>query len=242
MLPVRRRRRSRIAHFKAPFVVAVLAPVALLDAGCGAEAEPPQDDLTGYITNPEACPDRIPAVGALCSHDELTCQYDAGSSCADPGRRCLNGIWQLQAFSCNPPPPRIETCPESPPEVGTSCASYEPALTCEYQYPYCFGFKVPLARCGAESLLWEAVPYACNPPPFACPVRPPALGSGCYYEAQQCDYGTCGDPADPRSTTRCEGRFWVEPGVDLCPSPSVDAGVESDGDAGASDGGVAGGG
>jgi hypothetical protein len=73
-----------------------------------------------------------------------------------------------------------------------------------------------------------------------CPPRAPALGTGCYYLGQQCVYGTCGDADDPRSAPRCEGGFWVQPEVVLCPGPSIDAGVGSvDGgvDAGVADGG-----
>jgi hypothetical protein len=228
--------------------MAVLAPVAALDAGCGGQADKSEEPIrTSQDAGDEldACPERAPAIGSACSRELLMCPYDdlpdTNSYCPDPGRYCLDGAWRSIPIGCNPPRPTIETCPESVPEFGSSCASFLPGLTCNY--PYCYGLA-PTARCGAESLLWEDVPRtSCNPPaPQQCPSQPPVLGSDCYPEDLQCAYGTCGDPNDPPSTPLCQDGVWVQLEVVLCPTPGVDAGVGQAADAGASDAGVADGG
>jgi hypothetical protein len=238
-------RRSRIAHFKAPFIVAVLAPVAALDSGCG-QAEPgagPFDRLPGS-TNALGCPG-APLLGSVCRYEGLSCSYgdpsDTGSDCPEPARRCVDGIWQLDAIACDPPPQPIATCPDTLPQSGTSCWGYELGLACEY--PSCFGASIAEARCSAESLRWETHESSCNPPPDyeACPSDPPELGSRCRNGGQQCVYGTCGDLDDPRSTPLCQDGFWVQLEVALCPTPEADAGANAV-DGGAADAGVADGG
>jgi hypothetical protein len=227
--------------------MAVLAPVAALDAGCGGQANQSQEPIAtspdGGV-NLEACPDRRPAVGSACSQEQLSCQYDefqdGDGYCPDPGRMCLDGTWQSLPIACNPPRPLIGSCPEALPELGTSCVNYQLELTCEY--PYCDGMA-PQARCSAVSLRWEAVEVpSCNPPePAECPPESPELGSECYLDGQQCVYGVCGVPDDPKSAPRCQDGVWVQLESALCPTPEADAGVDAV-DGGAADAGVADGG
>jgi hypothetical protein len=227
--------------------MAVLAPVAALHGGCGGQAEKSEEPLggrPGTSTNSEGCPDAVPAIDSACSQEGLRCDYGSSGDthiyCPEPERRCLNGIWQFEAFACNPPRALSNSCPESLPDIGTSCADYQPGLTCEY--PFCYGME-PQARCSDVSLIWEAVELpSCNPPePVECPPEAPALGSECYLEDQQCVYGACGDADSPRSAPRCRDGVWVQLDAALCPTPEVDAGVDGV-DGGAADAGVADGG
>jgi hypothetical protein len=227
--------------------MAVLAPVAAIDAGCGGQANQSQEPIRtapdGGVSL-EACPDRAPAVDSACSQELLSCQYgdlpDINSYCPDLGRTCIDGAWQPLLIACNPPRALSNHCPESLPDIGTSCVDYQRGLTCEY--PFCSGMA-PQVRCSDVSLTWEAIELpSCNPPaPVECPPEAPVLGSDCYFEGEQCVYGTCGDPQDPRSTPLCQDGFWVQLEVALCPTPEGDAGANAV-DGGAADAGVADGG
>jgi len=228
--------------------VAVLAPVAALDVGCGARADQ-NDDPLGVVPAavPDAgahqgtCPDSSPAIDSACSDEGLSCSY-SGDACSYSNRRCLYGIWQLEGgYSCNPPPPQSNVCPEATPEIGSSCAWFVPGLTCEYEY--CYGAVAPLARCSETLAVWEAVDVpSCNPPAREfCPDAPPEVGSSCFQSGQLCVYGVaCGDVDDPLRGFECVADAWQPSAYPECPASAVDAGPGPVGsvDGGAGDGGA----
>ena len=191
--PAPPRRRSRIAHFKAPFVISVAAP-ALFGVACGGEAEPASLDqtaLAGQSREPGSpCDDEgslqpgsgnaCPASVCLDGHwttiptcnppppEEPTCDGLPPAS-PDPEcpstPRCEDGEWVLDFVACNPPPPAPE-CPAELPTAGDSCAGYD-GLTCEYEF--CYGGLAPLVTCSAVTGLWEDILQPpCNPPPPPC--------------------------------------------------------------------------
>jgi hypothetical protein len=119
-LAVRSPRRSRIAHFKTPFVVAVLAPVAPFGIGCGARAEelagpplasggatqtssttaagstsnPATTNPTATLNGPTSCPAERPILGSACSATAATgVAGSAGGGCQyEPLPVCVTGI------------------------------------------------------------------------------------------------------------------------------------------------------
>lgn len=215
----RPRRRSRIAHFKAPFVVAVLAPAAGLGVGCGARAEQGTEltlrdgDSTGTTSQDDAvpppapgtCPVEKPSVGSACSSPELNCSYGGYYCTLDV--KCQAGVWvSFLAASCNPPWFGGPTCPAEQPEAGTSCSNYRPGVTCDYEF--CYG-TAPLVRCNESSLLWERLPTStCNPPAYgACPEQMPQHGADCTGHGQVCGYPGCEGPES--STATCTFGQWV---------------------------------
>lgn len=211
------RRRSRISHFKAPFVVAVFTPVAALEAGCGARAEQASTEdsarqTAGAPSTPELavnshpdCPRLQPAAGSACSANELLCRYGADLCSSD--RKCFEGSWISYGPTCNPPPVPNTTCPAEEPAIGTSCAGYGPGLSCEY--PYCYDATAAKVRCAGETLLWEALPVpTCNPPApeQVCSDEMPVHGSDCYDDGQRCYYPGCEGPAS--SSASCTFGQW----------------------------------
>src|SRR6187551_264405 len=95
-------RRSRIAHFKAPFILSV-AGSAALGLGCGGKTDA---DLTPSLAQDDADDARaLPCKGKPPS---------ATNSCGGLSANCINGEWLLSYNACNPPPPPSEICPADP--------------------------------------------------------------------------------------------------------------------------------
>ena len=185
--PAHPRRRSRIAHFKAPFVLSVAAP-AVLGIACGGKTDPTSLDqaalaVPGTPCEPSAsepesdgyCPPASCINGlwtrATCNPPappELTCPEppppSPDDSCPSTAR-CDDGEWVFDFVACNPPP-SLDQCPEEPPAAGDSCDTYLGGLVCEYEF---CGGPVPMFSCSSETRTWEAIPLlSCNPPPPEC--------------------------------------------------------------------------
>lgn len=94
------------------------------------------------------------------------------------------------------------------PQVGTSCAGYISALSCEYEV---CGVFWPTRRCNGSTFLWEQLPMiSCNPPSpasFSCPDQMPIAGSDCSYEALECRYDGCQGPQS--SVAICSFGQWT---------------------------------
>jgi hypothetical protein len=215
-------RRSRIAHFKAPFIVSLAASAAL---GCGGKAnvtdpdvlEVPLEENRPLAETSEGCPSSLPSTGSACQVEETElCSYYP--NCPSTAR-CVDGSWDTTLLACNPPPP-LQNCPDAEPEAGTTCWGYLAGLTCEY--PFCYD-TAPTVRCGAD-WEWEALPLpSCNPPPVveSCPEAMPEPGSDCANEELFCGYEGCQGPES--STAVCRHSQWlVEYSSDLtCNPPPV---------------------
>jgi len=218
-------RRSRIAHFKAPFIVSVAAPAAI-GLACGGKAEverldptwnPPQIGGSSGTYDPLAnvsptsggsggMPSTQPCSGKPPVRDDSYCG----------GYQCVNGEWQPVPSACNPPPLLAPTCPATEPQLGTPCAQFGGGMVCEYEY--CYG-PAPTRRCSYATGLWEALPLpSCNPP--ECPTSMPVAGSDCGAEGQECLYPVC----EPNlSSATCHFGQWAvvySPGA-ACNPPAV---------------------
>ena len=186
--PARSRRRSRIAHFKTPFVISVAAP-AVFSVGCGGKLDPISERaaLAHEAAVPgTACDPRLPppesdgyCPPASCIDglwEQPTCNPPPVDDCLEPPppspddscpstARCDDGEWVFDFVACNPPP-SLDQCPEEPPAAGDSCGTYVGGLVCEYEF---CGGPVPMFSCSSETRTWEAIPLlSCNPPPPEC--------------------------------------------------------------------------
>jgi hypothetical protein len=232
MTAVPSRRRSRIAHFKVPFVISVAAPGVTM--ACGGEAGSPEPAAAVVMypqTNnppppPEistTCPGELPADGTTCSDYArgLTCDYDYCYG-EVPMVQCdeAAGVWKhLPLPSCNPPP--VQPCPEAMPTAGSDCAP--DGEVCGY--PGCEGPESSTATCSSGQWYVEySTGPACNPPAVVpvCPTVVPRLGADCAYEGQACAYGACGDPFNPGFVDTCIAGVWQQIEVSCAP---VDAGA-----------------
>jgi hypothetical protein len=202
-------RRSRIAHFRTPFIISVAAPAAF-GVACGGKAE--IADAIGGAGSSSVSNGGSSAGGSAGS----STGGSAGSpSCSGPapagagycGTVCVNGQWVSEVAGCNPPPPPITVCPSVEPEVDASCAGYAGNLRCEYEF---CGGVLPTRICNSSTGRWaELAPGICNPPaPLpACPLNMPAAGSDCTLEAQECRYDGCQGPAS--SVAICSFGQWT---------------------------------
>lgn len=207
-------RRSRIAHFKAPFIISIAGSAALAP-GCGGKsdadttehvtANPPPSESLAQSDAGDGLPPRLPTTAHPCDGESPS--YI--TTCGGPIWRCVDGEWEAAYFSCNPPPTPSEVCPTSAAEVGSFCGSYLGGLTCEYQY--CYDATAPMRRCDESTLLWEEIlPPTCNPPPpdsFPCEATLPIPGSDCSSIPERvCSYpGGCESP----STAVCRSGQWL---------------------------------
>ena len=194
-------RRSRIAHFKAPFILSV-AGSAALGLGCGGKTDDLNRPNPPYLVDEEDVAQQLPPTA--CEGDPPSGNTDA---CRGPIWMCVDGEWEQSYISCNPPFPQSPICPESPADIGTSCASYLGGLSCEYDY--CYG-TTPMRRCNESTALWEDIPPpTCNPPPpepEGCADTLPVPGSDCTIPQLSCSYpGACESP----STATCVAGQWV---------------------------------
>jgi hypothetical protein len=229
------RRRSRISHFKTPFIVSIAMPTAF-GVACGGQAEVSEQEHgtreeTGDSANTDAG-----ASAPILPTAERTCgprpgpPLQGGFTCAPTAfPTCQDGVWVFPAaavgVACNPPFFDY-ACPTDEPVGGTACAGYAPGLTCEYAY--CYGLT-PTVRCSEGR--WESLPLpSCNPPPPEpeCPSAAPALGADCHYEGQSCAYAVCGDPNNPNPYRTCIAGVW-QSGELPCPPGEVDAGASDAG-------------
>lgn len=193
-----RKRRSRIAHFKQPFIVGVASSAVALS--CGGRANAPEGGGSGGISAVTGCPETPPSAGSACAVAGQQC----GDPCADTLVRCEGGVFVATAASCNPPPPP-ETCPEEPPSPGDGCSGFLEGDECSY--PYC-GTSVPMSRCVNGQ--WEPIGIpSCNPPPppeTACPDGMPEAGSNCDGPSE-CLYPGCAGPES--NSAQCVFNQWV---------------------------------
>lgn len=243
MTAVPSRRRSRIAHFKVPFVISVAAPAAGL--GCGGESawvDPnaalaqqqedtaflPSQNPPGPVEPSGACPEQLPSFGATCDGHApgLRCSYEYCYG-VEPMVQCgaASGVWEeLGLPTCNPPPPDPPACPEEMPAAGSDCAPDDQIC----RYPGCEGPESSSATCrfGQWDVIYS-VGAACNPPAVVpvCPILLPSLGAGCAFEGQACSYGLCGDSGH---FNLCLGGVWQQPELP-CPPAAVDAGAADGG-------------
>jgi hypothetical protein len=110
------------------------------------------------------------------------------------------------------------SCPESAPEIGSSCE--EDGLSCNYGEESC---GIPIYRtCMGE--VWDRAPtVACNPPPPECPAEVPKAGSACEERGKTCNYDTTGCP----SVVTCgDDGTWSEPISPACNPPPPECPVE----------------
>jgi hypothetical protein len=200
------RKRSRIAHFQAPFIVAVAAPAAL-GLACGGKTDVDPDTVgqagNGPIYNPPPYepPEYNPlAPGVECQDGQILAGVDG---CG--GATCVAGRWAHYGVACNPP--ALSDCPTVEPAIGSACGEYSGDLTCSYAF--CYEAKLPTRRCSAVTGLWEAVPLpSCNPPaPSSCSPDMPTAGSDCIFEGEQCYYPGCEGPTS--STATCRYGQWA---------------------------------
>ena len=205
-------RRSRIAHFKTPFILSIAAP-AVLGLGCGGKTDDVSDPDPIVARNPP--PQTQTHTGDVLLPDiqppSPACEGDPPSNnasfCAGPIWRCVDGEWTPSSGSCNPPPPQSTICPDAPAEVGTSCWSYLGGLTCSYDF--CYGATAPMRRCSETTYQWEEIAAPpCNPPPpddLYCEATLPVAGSDCTIPVT-CSYpGACESP----STATCQAGQWL---------------------------------
>lgn len=197
-------RRSRIAHFKTPFLISVAAP-AVFGLACGGKTEV-EDPIGGAgsssVGNGGSAP-ILPPPSAPCNGTAP----DTGDSCS--AAVCVDGHWQTTySGGCNPPPPLATACPGVEPGAGTSCAGYIHDLRCEYDF--CGGITAT-RRCNGSTFLWEELisPGACNPPrpELECPDEMPLAGSDCSFAGQQCRYDGCLGPGT--SVAICGSGQWT---------------------------------
>jgi len=200
-------RRSRIAHFKTPFLISVAAPVAL-GVACGGKTD--VEDTIGGAGSSSVANGGSSAGGTGGASSCSGPAPEASSSPCGPGGKaqCIGGKWVTPYTSCNPPPPPILVCPDIEPEAGASCAGYQRDLSCSYDD--CYGASVATRRCNGSTSLWEQLPLlSCNPPtPFStCPAEMPRAGSDCTLGAQECRYDGCQGPGS--SVAICSFGQWT---------------------------------
>jgi hypothetical protein len=209
MTTMLRQRRSRIAQFKAPFILSVASSAAIACGGKADVGEVGQVAENGGAPDTR-CPEDLPAAGAPCSlaASEL-CSYTPDCPAS---ARCVGGEWSTDILACNPPAPEPQAeCPSAQPSAGSDCSEYASGLTCEYAY--CYGSQVPMVVCADYT--WQALPVpSCNPPAIdypppveACPESMPEAGSDCTSDARVCGYPGCG--GEEASTATCHGRQWL---------------------------------
>lgn len=209
-------RRSRIAHFKAPFILSVAAPAALA-LGCGGKTDGLDQTLEGAYPVPgQPCDERATQSTGDAYHcpppecingrwEIATCNPPPilPSTCPGPmppppnsdcygTASCVDGQWEYPLIACNPPPPPSLECPAEAPVAGDSCAGHGAQQTCNYAY---CGGSFPMFTCNNDGA-WEALPLpTCNPPPLQldCPAEPPIAGESCEFNfGQTCEYEFCG--------------------------------------------------
>ena len=233
-------RRSRIAHFKAPFIVSVVAPAAL-GLACGGKSHddgifhpqnPPEVGGSSGTYDPLAKPSPTATGGAggTTSTQQCSAERPAPDPSCHKEYRCENGEWQWVPTSCNPlglPP----VCPDSMPAAGSDCAADDQVCL----YPVCEPDPSSATCHYGQWVVVYSPGAACNPPAVVtpvCPQQPIVEGANCWYDEQLCSQDdTCTNGL--RDAFQCVGGHW-QGEVIGCPSSEA-----PDGGAEAPDGGVA---
>jgi hypothetical protein len=65
------------------------------------------------------CPSTRPIAGSACDFVGALCEYSRCGPVFNVTARCQSGAWNVNEFSCNPPPPPL--CPEPTPVQGADC-------------------------------------------------------------------------------------------------------------------------
>jgi hypothetical protein len=225
-----RSRRSRIAHFRTPFLLSVAAPAAL-GVACGGNADdidgPEQTSSlaqagAGGEAPSAACPAAAADVGTSCLDfvGGLTCEYEFCFSSA-PMRRCSESTrrWEdIEVPSCNPPAPGLDGCPFELPVPGSDCVTAEQP---DCAYPgSCEGSSTAVCRSGQWLVAYSSGP-ACNPPAVVpvCPERELVAGEGCAYEGQTCSRDACESDAGTHPGHVCTSGLWQEVAAISCAPP-----------------------
>jgi hypothetical protein len=212
-------RRSRIAHFKTPFVVSIAAPAAF-GMACGAQTA--ATDGSGGTT-------AVMSSGGSAGSSN-TCSGLAPQQASGCEYTCADGQWaSTHVEDCNTPTPALNDCPALTPDLGASCAAYVSNLACFYG-PAC-GPAAASRYCSPDTALWEGRDGGiCNPPAPVCPSSIPPAGSDCAPEGQACNYPGCGNT--PSSATCQSGQWLVVPSnacnppllIPVCPERERSAG------------------
>lgn len=154
------------------------------------------------------CPASQPMDGTACS-GSAECEYTGTQEFCSRITTCGGGVFTHVDGTCFPSHP---PCPSTKAQVavGQACTT---SLTCDY----------PDGRCGCVSpsgppqIDGGGLSWRCTAPPSGCPTVPPALGTACSMEGQQCDYGAClfGDrgPYSTPLARQCAGGAWARAGV-----------------------------
>lgn len=117
---------------------------------------------------PPVCPEARPVDGAGCDVAETqTCSYDDCYGTPSTQARCLDGVWQVQRMSCNPPPP--QPCPASVPAFGTSCTN-DPSQRCAYGSCAAGDTSTVTAVCSNGK--WTGTALSCQPVDAGLPPQP----------------------------------------------------------------------
>lgn len=192
--------RSRIAHFKAPFVISAAGSAALA-LGCG------------LLTHP----------------DRGTCDKEDRPSVSDCGGWiCVEGEWQPR-WICNPPPPPQDLyCEPTLPVPGSDCAV--PAVNCSYpggcaapSTAVCVSGQWLVTYSSGPA----CNPPAVVP---VCPERQLVTGNTCAYEGQECGNEACESGAAARDAHVCSSGLWQAAVVSCPPGDSLpDAGASDAG-------------
>lgn len=215
-------RRSRLAHFQAPFVVSI-ASATVATLACGARID---DTNAGVGDSPRGRAD-AGAAGA----GQHTSGYDPNEA-SQGGSAGTSGYYDNcpVGAACNPPAWGFGTsCPAEMPIAGSGC--YVEGERCHF--PGCEGPESNTASCfGGQWLVYYSSGPACNPPQVipVCPERAVLIGALCAYEGQLC-LGEC-DPWQ-RSGGSCTGGTWQAVteacgSLDAGVTPSLDGGSASD--------------
>jgi hypothetical protein len=236
-MPTPARRRSRIAHFQAPFLFSLAGTAA--GAGCGGYAlsdDASADDQRRQVSQggQSSVPTNGDGTGGtapVSSNPPRACNTPAPppNACA-VGWTCIDGEWDPPP-SCNPPwimpppAPPVEPCPAGLPVPGSDCSG-EGQLC---GYPGCEGATWDTATCSAGQWFVEMPPGpACNPPPVVpvCPQRAIAAFTPCAYEEQRCGGALCG------IGHVCTRGIWVNDFASCLSDAGADASVPAEQDAG----------
>lgn len=157
------------------------------------------------------CPADLPIAGAACDGPlDAECAYPGCGGPTSVIARCTETGWQVDAPTCNPPPPE---CPVALPAAETECA--EPGQTC---------FFDDESESSAECVdgKWQVTCGLCNPPPpDVCPADAPAQDAPCAVANEICLYGDCSEESNVVAT--CTAGAWVlEPETCNPPPPETD--------------------
>lgn len=208
-------RRSRIAHFKAPFLVSIAG--AAVAAACGGRTP---TDMPDGLDDSQLTSDGAGGAGASAG----TGGAPAASTYGNAGAGGSNppGLWTYG--------PAVYTPCEEIPVAGSDC---DPRVAQACGFPGCEGPTSNHVQClNGQWLIEYSSGPACNPPAVVpvCPERI-ILGEPCTYEGQECVEDSCEGVSERALTVCTADRGWKRVTRD-CPAPvAVDAGAAAAADA-----------